>query len=621
MNYSKDTYKKFLLAGICIMGLILLVIQHSLIGMYYDDYGNASLSYGYIANVNGTNWAVQDIIEWAKWCYNNWGGRILYASCILIPLLKDGIHLYMILQAIIITCIIFLMYKIICSVDDEQCSPIILGLIFLLWGLIGQDIHKFGTFWASASILYIWPLLPFFLSIYIYFISIKNVNSLTVSRIILINVLQVVLVFWATFSQEQVGLSVVAFFILAILFDHIKEIKKYLKFDTPVLIASVISYLILFFAPGNSARMDTTEFAEMNFIEKIIYNYPKVLNGFFYDGFKIFNILLACICIYMGFYLYKEKKHSKKFYGVIIIEFFQLLIAIYLAVWKKQNNQEIVANILMSLFMLNLIIITGIYFWRTKRFIIYALILSGGASAVCLLYSPSINARSYIEYIYIVFIVLGIVVADILKNSKKNAGYYIVLASLIALVPLASNNYIRITNGYYENDFYNRYNDKLLRNYNGEDIISLAKPVNAEYRTQMSCDEGFEYINGWMKEYYNIPQKTSIVWGNLTVDSKIRKEGDFYQDGWFGENGTIILSDFGNEKLRLNAYLPENYKNVSLLIATDEMREEYNLSAGMNTIEIKVPSVGDYTIMINAKGAQKSENGDERSLSCIITLG
>lgn len=57
--------------------------------------------------------------------------------------------------------------------------------------------------------------------------------------------------------------------------------------------------------------MDTTEFAEMNFIEKIIYNYPKVLNGFFYDGFKIFNILLACICIYMGFYLYKEKKHSK----------------------------------------------------------------------------------------------------------------------------------------------------------------------------------------------------------------------------------------------------------------------------------------------------------------------
>ena len=38
---------------------ILLGLQHSVISMYFDDYGNASLSYSYwVQNVNGTNYNI-----------------------------------------------------------------------------------------------------------------------------------------------------------------------------------------------------------------------------------------------------------------------------------------------------------------------------------------------------------------------------------------------------------------------------------------------------------------------------------------------------------------------------------------------------------------------------------
>ena len=52
-----------------------LFMQHRLVGMYYDDFGNASLSYGYdSSSIIGTNYTIMDLAKWSKFIYLNWGG-------------------------------------------------------------------------------------------------------------------------------------------------------------------------------------------------------------------------------------------------------------------------------------------------------------------------------------------------------------------------------------------------------------------------------------------------------------------------------------------------------------------------------------------------------------------
>lgn len=99
-----------------------------MVGMYYDDFGNASLSYGYDSSqIAGTNYSMKDLYMWAKYIYFNWGGRIIYAL-MLIPLLKN-------------------------------------------------EILTMGMYWASASVLYVWPVLFFILLILHYGNLKKKIND------------------------------------------------------------------------------------------------------------------------------------------------------------------------------------------------------------------------------------------------------------------------------------------------------------------------------------------------------------------------------------------------------------------------------------------------------------
>lgn len=83
----KNIYNRLLnekiVVFIFIMILVFIGIQHSVISMYFDDYGNASLSYGkVIENVEGTDYTFSQLLEWAKFIYNNWGRKDL-VCCLL----------------------------------------------------------------------------------------------------------------------------------------------------------------------------------------------------------------------------------------------------------------------------------------------------------------------------------------------------------------------------------------------------------------------------------------------------------------------------------------------------------------------------------------------------------
>ena len=67
--------------------------------------------------------------------------------------------------------------------------------------------------------------------------------------------------------------------------------------------------MILLLAPGNFARMDANGvFSSMSFIEKIIYNFPKILELLFMNEMKIYNFLLVSIGILLSISLLINKK-------------------------------------------------------------------------------------------------------------------------------------------------------------------------------------------------------------------------------------------------------------------------------------------------------------------------
>ena len=95
-----------------ILGWGALFVQHINVGMFFDDYGNASLSYSYeVSGIIGTNFGIRAILEWAYHIYMGWGGRLLYACLFLIPMLKHGIEVFMVMQSFVIILILYAIYK------------------------------------------------------------------------------------------------------------------------------------------------------------------------------------------------------------------------------------------------------------------------------------------------------------------------------------------------------------------------------------------------------------------------------------------------------------------------------------------------------------------------------
>ena len=69
---------------------LVLFVQHNVVSMYFDDFGNASLSYSStIANVVGTNFNLAQLLESAIYTYFHFGGRVFYGM-IASLLLRNG---------------------------------------------------------------------------------------------------------------------------------------------------------------------------------------------------------------------------------------------------------------------------------------------------------------------------------------------------------------------------------------------------------------------------------------------------------------------------------------------------------------------------------------------------
>ena len=488
---------------------LLLFFQHQLIAMYFDDFGNASLSYNQTSSeITGTNYSFRDLWHWCVLTYNGWGGRILYAALILIPLLKFGTAIYMFLQSIVITLILFFSYKIANEISEKK-SMLIPPILMILYMLINMEYLRHGIYWASASILYIWPLLPFLMFIYFYIKLTKKIeNNKKINYYFWMPIL-LILNFFATFSQEQIGVAVLVFLIGFIIIKHMKNIKSFLILDLPNLIVNVVSFALLIFAPGNSARMDTnTEFSNLSIFGKIGKNLPEIFKNIFNSPMTIFMIILTIVFVLNIFINRKKLKVNKFVYFQFI--FFSFISLVYFFIKDYNYYIPSIYGLLWILFVGIWLIIYGLKFNKIE---IALLAVTGCSSIFCLILSPVVGGRTSLPFIFFIFLLIIIMLEDIL--SERYFKYILILL----FVPLSFNglvNYKINYNGYLENYGIEKLNFKILSsNYGIKDkkIINLYKYPETWFGSTRSYEE--PSMDYWIKEYFNITQEAEFNWIDL----------------------------------------------------------------------------------------------------------
>ncbi len=502
--------KKFRVSLIFFVFFLIVLFEHQYLWLAHDDYGYASLTYGYfVENVNGTNFTLSQLIEFLIGHYNNWGGRILYffIEC---SILSKGITLFRIVQSVVITGIFYYVYKIVGKYTESK-DYIAALLSVSVYGFIELEVVKYGIFWISASVLYVFPLLPFLMFIYYY--DSKNNRFLY-------NLFLGLLIFAASFSLEPISVAMLSYIIILTLYEFV-SLKKINKNNMIMLIISFTGFFILVLCPGSGIRKlhpSSGDFYSLSLLGKILRNYPIILTGVFSKETKIFSSIFLTCSTYVSFKNYQRKKNLLNvlsvFSSLIILVFTLCSNDVYFSIILSffANSYLKLCLLLVCTIQLGLIAYSlSIYFIEKKQFTILWIIYCAILSQSSMILAPVFPIRTTIMFI----VLIGIVIVDIVCSVAVNENKMII----VPLVILSLFNVLSITKGYRQNNEVNCTNNQILKqasidlkNGKSVDKIVLYKMVDPMYANIQPYEKGFEYILTWMYEYYDIPDSIEIVY-------------------------------------------------------------------------------------------------------------
>lgn len=494
--------------------LVGLIALHKQVFLYFDDYGYASLSYGYNVGTSGLHYGLVDVLKYLGWHYFNWGGRILYFFFEICSL-KLGLEFIQCIQALIIWAmglVSFLLVK-----ENEQNNFYKAAVIVFMFGTLGLLVLNKGIFWFSASVLYVWPLFPLFVLVYIRrCLNIHKHNKALV-------VCCIVVAFMAAFSYEQIAVLTVTYMVVSFGID-LKH-KRWKKCEWGVLTVAAVGGMLQLLAPGNFARAATSrydEFNGLNLFGKISLNFPKLLEMYFGKDNRFFVIALILAGVLI---IWSCRDRNRKFRG-----HFWLDIAVYLffagmlvlswgvevpmficigcrVVWTAQFSYHVIVML-----------------WKMERFDLVALFIGGLCSVGMMVVSPAVPERCMLPFDFVVIIV----VAAAMGADGRSGVNIKKIAVICAVGILGIINMSDIARGYRDNYDINIINDsklreKAMRIASGEEIntIILYKLFDDTYAADMPYQQSFmEY---WIKYYYEIPQSVSFVWEDINEMGTVKE--------------------------------------------------------------------------------------------------
>ena len=254
-----------------------LYATHAFLGYYHDDYAYAGLTYSYTGEgPYSERLTLLNYVNYLYQHYMGWGGRIV-AFGIAIPFMHAGPSVFWFVQSLLVTGILCFGASIAARFTAREDFP--QTLLFLLASYMSMKIVlvRDGLYWASASVLYVWPM--FFLLWAIFLIMREPLRKKDIA-------LAAVLFFIASASSEPFSLYAFAFVGMRLLVDVVEKKKRLLP-NLLWLSTSLAGFLFCFLAPGNLKRA-------MNFPNQNIPPLAELLRGI-PDAFTwIMNAFLLC---------------------------------------------------------------------------------------------------------------------------------------------------------------------------------------------------------------------------------------------------------------------------------------------------------------------------------------
>lgn len=514
MNKEKWGQGRQSAVRLLLVTFVVLYLQHYFVGMYFDDYGYASLSYGWIGNLNGMQYGISDILRFLYWQYHNWGGRVLYFFFEVMAFHLGGVRLLQVLQSFVIAGIIVLEGKIVSHNFKQKITGPMCGAFgLLLYGTITLTSARDGIYWYTASVLYVWPIFPFLLGVYL---CEQKKSETLLSKIAIF-----FLFFLAAFSQEQVAVLVVVYCLFYIGVQALKR-KEKAAIRGFALFGAMSGGAIEILAPGNFVRASDpmyAAFSEKNIIEKILQNLPQVIE----INIGTYNTIFAFVLtIFLGMQAARaiKNKYLAKTWVFFVAYAGWLIVDLGVAV---PEMVQVVQVLIRVLWILALTVVLTVYYYSEGKTVLLALYWAGLCSQGMLLVSPSISNRSHIIFELILHILLIDAFAALYLRKKcieKRLG----LIGICAVGIYAVFNYGYILRGYaMNNDVMMRNHYNMLEAANEYATTNETAPVilytlpDDRFANSMPYQPGEEFIGTWMKIYYELPQETQLIWEDAKV--------------------------------------------------------------------------------------------------------
>ena len=529
--FEKLTHnRKTIIWGLFLLFLAVMLLQHACIHLYHDDYGYATLSYlgDFNEEIRGYQFNFNQMLTFLKAHYLTWGGRVIPIFT-LAAMLRWDFWVFRIMQSIVLTAILYFSMRMVTGKDVPDTKKILVSLILMcLFGTIPIQMHKDGTYWATASLIFVWPFLGLFFAGFL----LQEHNERLQNKWFL--VLLVFLFLMIGMTQEQFVI-VVFFMLFGFLVAHLIQEKRVLiKADLLCLLAFSVGATVLFLAPGNFVRANNAIYAafyNLSVPERINRNIPALLRIVFVkQNYPIFIIFLVTNILYLMPFVVKEQRMrtpsivlaaAQIIFLLPLLTFFtaslvhgSLPLLNHIMVWL---TQELFRSLF---FWLLLILVMSIpvclYCFQQRSLPILGIYLGGVLSQFTILFLPSENYRMALIFVFSIFPVLAGMLAHAVEAIQPIALKKIILGLLLAGAVMNTGN---ILFGYQRNDPIHRLNQQILisAQHNisrGQEVgtINLQKLENDLYTGAMPAMQGYEYINKWIKKYYQIPMEIELHW-------------------------------------------------------------------------------------------------------------
>ncbi len=490
---------------------VFLFIQHQFVYMYFDDYGYASLSYGYTENHAGMNYSILDFVKFIWWHYFEWGGRVLYYSLGILSM-KAGLWCVRLVQTVFILGITIFSYFLIRSKEEQKNDWFKAFIIVVLYACIGLTTFNEGIFWFSASMGYVWALCPLLAAVYCQ----QRFHEEGVKKYFWISG---TLFFVAGFSYEQIAFLTAVYVLLYYGIEWCRN-KVYMKGSLGIVTAALLGSGIEILAPGNFIRADgdmNAAFYELSFFEKVLKNIPQVLYINLGSENRITVVFFLLSGIMVSYLLFQRCKKAKLIYKINMIASIILSAAVP-ATWWMEKEAWFVCVLLILWIVWYCVNIT--VFLVEKYSFLVALFYGGICSLGMMLISPTVPMRCHIPFEFVMHIIVALVIVEFLQEKGK----VIQTATLGIMICAALYNMVPITLGYYRNaEIHNINHNKLIeksaRIKAGMDVntIILYRLEDDRFASQMPYQQSF--IEYWVRNYYEIPQNVHFIWDDLETVS------------------------------------------------------------------------------------------------------